>query len=53
MRMTEEGEITMGHATWRNYAAMLRRYKFYTFYYDRVETIVSFSSSPGGGGEWR
>ena len=53
MRMTEEGEITMGHATWRNYAAMLRPPPPATFYYDKVETIVSFSSSPGGDGERR
>ena len=45
--MYEDGEITMGHATWRNFAAMIRRYKYYTFHYDNAEIVLSFSSSPG------
>ena len=49
VRRMENGEIYMGHATWRNFAAMLRHYKFYEFHY-RTETVrLSFSASPGRG----
>lgn len=47
VRMTDDGEITMGHATWRNFAAMLRHYKFYEFHYGGEEIMLSFSASPG------
>lgn len=45
--MTNDGEIYMGHATWRNYAAMLRHYKFYEFQFSDGEVRLSFSASPG------
>ena len=45
--MTEDGEIMMGHATWRNFAAMLRHYKFYEFHYGGEEIRLSFAASPG------
>ena len=47
VRMREDGEIMMGHATWRNFAAMLRHYKYYDFHYSLGEVRVSFSASPG------
>lgn len=47
VRMTSDGEIYMGHATWRNYAAMLRHYKFYEFQFSDGEVRLSFSASPG------
>lgn len=47
VRMTNDGEIYMGHATWRNYAAMLRHYKFYEFQFSDGEVRLSFSASPG------
>lgn len=47
VRMTEDGEIYMGHATWRNYAAMLRHYKFYEFHFSDGEVKLSFAASPG------
>ena len=47
VRRMENGEIYMGHATWRNFAAMLRHYKFYEFHY-RTETVrLSFSGRDG------
>ena len=47
VRMREDGEIMVGHATWRNFAAMLRHYKYYDFHYSLGEVRVSFSASPG------
>ena len=47
VRMMDDGEIIMGHATWRNFAAMLRHYKFYEFHYGGEEIRLSFSASPG------
>ena len=48
VRMMGDGEIYMGHATWRNYAAMLRHYKFYELHYHDETVRLSFSASPGG-----
>lgn len=50
IRMREDGEIIMGHATWRNFAAMLRHYKFYDFHFSDGEARLSFSASPGRAG---
>lgn len=47
VRRMENGEIYMGHATWRNFAAMLRHYKFYEFHYRNETVRLSFSASPG------
>lgn len=47
VRMMGDGEIYMGHATWRNYAAMLRHYKFYELHYHDETVRLSFSASPG------
>eukprot|EP00123_Amoebidium_parasiticum_P006589 comp17506_c0_seq1/m.17027 comp17506_c0_seq1/g.17027 ORF comp17506_c0_seq1/g.17027 comp17506_c0_seq1/m.17027 type:complete len:566 (-) comp17506_c0_seq1:322-2019(-) len=40
-------DLYTGHATWRNYAAMLRIYKHHKFHFSTGPTTVSFSSSPG------
>lgn len=50
VRMLDNGEIYMGHATWRNFAAMLRHYKFYEFHYHSETVRLSFSASPGRNG---
>uniref|UniRef100_A0A7S3GJS8 Phospholipase B-like n=1 Tax=Palpitomonas bilix TaxID=652834 RepID=A0A7S3GJS8_9EUKA len=53
VRLTADGDILVGHATWRAYYAMLRVYKIYHYQYGDVlgtgvtNPVVSFSSSPG------
>ncbi|KAK8814155.1 hypothetical protein WA158_008017 [Blastocystis sp. Blastoise] len=50
IKRSKDGQLYAGHTTWRNYAAMLRIYKYYTLNYgsDIINAkTVGFSSSPG------